>query len=84
MLLNMHIDYVYFNDLFLKMQEQLVSSQPVLVDSLLIELVNRIRPDDATDLDEINHKFQAFIQALLLTPHAVTTFQNFFVLVLRN
>jgi site-specific recombinase len=70
----MHIN---FNDLFSKMQQQLESSQAVLDGSLLIELVNRIRPDDPADVEEISRKFQAFIQALLITPHAVTTLQNF-------
>ena len=70
----MHIN---FNDLFSKMQQQLESNQAVLDGSLLIELVNRIRPDDPADVEEISRKFQAFIQALLITPHAVTTLQNF-------
>ena len=70
----MHIN---FNDLFLTMQEQLESHQAVLDDSLLIELVNRIRPNDATDNEEIQHKFQAFLQALLITPHAASTLQTF-------
>ncbi len=51
----MHIN---FNDLFLKMQEQLESHQAVLDDLLLIELVNRIRPDDSTNTEEINCKFK--------------------------
>jgi site-specific recombinase len=70
----MHIN---FNDLFSKMQQQLESNQAVLDGSLLIELVNRIRPHDPADVEEINRKFQAFIQALLITPHAVNTLQNF-------
>lgn len=70
----MHIN---FNDLFLKMQEQLESHQAVLDDSLLIELVNRIRPDDSTNTEEINCKFRALVQALLITPNAVSTLQNF-------
>ena len=70
----MHIN---FNDLFLKMQEQLESDQAVFDDYLLIELVNRIRPDDSTNTDEINSKFRALIQALLITPDAVSTLQNF-------
>lgn len=61
----MHIN---FNDLFLTMQEQLESHQAVLDDSLFIELVNRIRPIDSTDIEEINRKFQALLQVLLITP----------------
>ncbi|OTG68360.1 recombinase [Acinetobacter sp. ANC 4470] len=70
----MHIN---FNDLFLTMQEQLESHQAVLADSLCIELVNRIRPMDSTDTEEIKQKFQALIQALLITPNAATTLQSF-------
>ena len=70
----MHIN---FNDLFLTMQEQLESRQAVLDDSLLIELVNRIRPIDSTDTEEINRKFQALLQVLLITPHAASTLQTF-------
>ena len=70
----MHIN---FNDLFLTMQKQLESHQAVLDDSLLIELVNRIRPIDSTNHEEINRKFQAFLQVLLITPHAASTLQTF-------
>ena len=70
----MHIN---FNDLFLTMQKQLESHQAVLDDSLLIELVNRIRPRDSTDHEEINRRFQAFLQVLLITPHAASTLQTF-------
>lgn len=68
---------INFNDLFLKMQEQLESNQAVLDDSLLIELVHRIRPSNATDQEEVNHKFKALLQALLITPNAVYTLQTF-------
>lgn len=70
----MHIN---FNDLFLKMQEQLESNQAALDDVLLIELIGRIRPIDPADTEEINHKVQALLQALLITPHAVITLQTF-------
>ncbi|MDV2470053.1 site-specific recombinase [Acinetobacter chinensis] len=66
-----------FNDLFLKMQQQLETSQAVLSDELLIELVDRIRPGDIKNNEEIHQKFQALIQALLLTPNAVSTLQRF-------
>ena len=69
----MHIN---FNDLFLKMQEQLESNQAALDDVLLIELIGRIRPIDPADTEEINHKVQALLQALLITPHAVITLQT--------
>lgn len=68
---------INFNDLFLKMQEQLDSHQAVLDDSLLIALVHRIRPIDSTDQEEVSHKFKAFLQALLITPNAAYTLQTF-------
>jgi hypothetical protein len=42
-----------------------------------IELVKRIRPIDANQ-DEIHQKFQALIQALLITPDAASTLQSFY------
>ncbi len=50
----------------------------MLDENLLIELVNRIRPEDLQKiLYEIKKKFQAFIQALLITPDAASTLQSF-------
>ena len=70
----MHIN---FQDLFLKMHQQLEQSQAVLDEHLLIELVNRLRPADSKNTEEIEKKFRAFIQALLITPTAACTFQTF-------
>ena len=72
----MHIN---FNDIFLKMQEQLEHHPAVPDENLLIELVNRIRPSTSYDHEEIQHKFQALIQALLLTPTAAYTFQCYLI-----
>ncbi|SEL76871.1 site-specific recombinase [Acinetobacter sp. DSM 11652] len=72
----MHIN---FNDLFKQMQEQLDHHQAAPDENILIELVNRIRPSDSYNLEEINQKFQALIQALLITPTAATTFQAYIV-----
>lgn len=69
--------YIKLNDLFLKMQEQLDQNQAVLDDNLLIELVNRIRPNDTRNQDEVQAKFNAFIQAILITPDAASTLQSF-------
>ncbi|WP_446892903.1 site-specific recombinase [Acinetobacter sp. NS4_7] len=69
--------HIKFNDLFRKMQEQLDTPKAVLDENLLIELVNRIRPSDTQDLEETHQKFQAFLQALLLTPDASSTLQHF-------
>jgi site-specific recombinase len=68
--------HIQINDLLLKMQEQL-DTKAVLEDNLLIELVERIRPTDTTNSDEIHQKFQAFIQALLITPAAAIILQSF-------
>ena len=68
--------HIQLNDLLLKMQEQL-NQQTVLEDSLLIELVERIRPTDTRNTDEIHQKFQAFIEALLTIPSAAVTLQSF-------
>ncbi|MFW2065197.1 site-specific recombinase [Acinetobacter johnsonii] len=69
--------HIKFNDLFFQMQQQLEQPQAVLNDQLLIELVERIRPTDAYQIDEIHQKFQALIQALLITPDAASTLQSF-------
>lgn len=69
--------HIKFNDLFSQMQQQLEQPQAVLNDQLLIELVERIRPIDAYQTDEIHQKFQALIQALLITPDAASTLQSF-------
>ncbi len=69
--------HIKFNDLFLKMQQQLDARQAVLDENLLIELIGRIRPADTKNSDEIQHKFEAFYAALLLTPAAASTLQNF-------
>jgi site-specific recombinase len=58
------------------MQQQLELSQAV-DDVLLIELVNQIRPSDSKNIEEIEQKFQQFIQILLLTPHAAIILQSF-------
>lgn len=68
---------IKFNDIFQQMQVQLESPQAVLDEKLLIELINRIRPTDSKNTEEIHLKFNSFIQALLITPHAAITLQSF-------
>ena len=70
----MHINFL---DLFQNMQHQLEQPRAVLDENLLIELVERIRPEDSRNTEEIEAKFNAFIRALLLTPNAVATLQTF-------
>lgn len=69
----MHIN---FHDLLIKMQQQL-EAHAVLDDALLIELVERIRPIDSSNHEEIQLKFQAFLHALLITPDAISILQTF-------
>src|SRR5690606_37434796 len=69
--------YINFLDLFQNMQYQLEQPRAVLDENLLIELVERIRPEDSRNTEEIEAKFNAFIRALLLTPNAVATLQTF-------
>jgi site-specific recombinase len=70
----MHINFL---DLFQNMQHQLEQPRAVLDENLLIELFERIRPEDSRNTEEIEAKFNAFIRALLLTPNAVATLQTF-------
>lgn len=70
----MHINFL---DLFQNMQHQLEQPRAVLDENLLIELVERIRPEDSRNTEEIEAKFNAFNRALLLTPNAVATLQTF-------
>ena len=65
------------SDLFLKMQEQLEQPQTVLDANLLIELVNRLRPQNPENAEETKQRIQSFIQILLRTPTAPIVFQNF-------
>ena len=51
--------HIKFNDLFLKMQQQLDTPRAVLEDELLIELINRIRPTDTQNTEEIQNNFEA-------------------------
>ena len=69
--------HIKFYDLFLNMQDQLETTPADLDEQLLIELVNRIRPANTENSEEIQEKFQAFLHALLITPNAANTLQSF-------
>ncbi|ENU24882.1 hypothetical protein F993_00265 [Acinetobacter proteolyticus] len=69
--------HLTLSDLFLKMQEQLDQPQAVLDEQLLIELVNRIRPKNSNDADEVKQRIHALIKILLLTPTSAILLQNF-------
>ena len=56
--------HIKFNDLFLKMQEQLEISTTVPDEKILIALVQRIRPADSNDSIEIQQRLNALFQAL--------------------
>ena len=69
--------HIKFQDLFLAMQEQLERKQAVLDEQLLIELVQRIRPENPHHHEEIQQKIQTLIYALLLIPNAAHILQHF-------
>ncbi|WP_336042137.1 site-specific recombinase [Acinetobacter dispersus] len=69
--------HLTLSDLFSNMQEQLDQSQAVLDENLLIELVNRIRPRNPNDADEVKQRIHALIKILLLTPTSAILLQNF-------
>ncbi|QHH94360.1 recombinase [Acinetobacter gyllenbergii] len=69
--------HLTLSDLFLKMQEQLDQPQAVLDEQLLIELINRIRPKNSNDADEVKQRIHALIKILLLTPTSAILLQNF-------
>lgn len=70
----MHIN---FSDLIIKMQEQLEHPSTVPDETLLMELIQRIRPIDCNNSNEIQEKIQALIQALLRQPVATYTLQAY-------
>lgn len=77
----MHIN---LNDIFLKMQEHLDDTHAAPDENLLIELVHRLRPENSYDTEDIKNKFQALIQALLITPTAANAFQGYLVTLINR
>ncbi|MGA6137706.1 site-specific recombinase [Acinetobacter dispersus] len=69
--------HLTLSDLFSNMQEQLDQPQAVLDENILIELVNRIRPKNPNDADEVKQRIHALVKILLLTPTSAILLQNF-------
>ena len=69
--------HLTLSDLFLKMQEQLDQNQAVLDENLLIELVNRLRPQHPKDAEQVAQQIKSLIKILLLTPNSANLLQNF-------
>lgn len=76
--------HIKFNDIFLKMQEQLESPQAIPSEFLLIELINRIRPSDSHDIDQTQQNVQTLIQALLITPTAALNVQGYLLKIINQ
>ncbi|MFM6958771.1 MAG: recombinase, partial [Acinetobacter sp.] len=69
--------HLTLSDLFLKMQEQLDQNQAVLDENLLIELVNRLRPQHSKDAEQVKQQIKSLIKILLLTQNSASLLQNF-------
>ncbi len=76
--------HIKFNDIFLKMQEQLESPQAIPSEFLLIELINRIRPSDSHDIEQTQQNVQTLIQALLITPTAALNVQGYLLKIINQ
>lgn len=76
--------HIKFNDIFLKMQEQLESPQAIPSEFLLIELINRIRPSDSHDIEQTQQNIQTLIQALLITPTAALNVQGYLLKIINQ
>lgn len=76
--------HIKFNDIFLKMQEQLESHQAIPSEFLLIELINRIRPSDSHDIEQTQQNIQTLIQALLITPTAALNVQGYLLKIINQ
>ena len=59
------------------LQEQLDQNQAVLDENLLIELVNRLRPQHPKDAEQVTQQIKSLIKILLLTPNSANLLQNF-------
>ncbi|MDQ1209921.1 site-specific recombinase [Acinetobacter baylyi] len=69
--------HIHLSDLYANMQEQLEHAPTALNGQLAIELVDRLRPSDTKNTDEIYKKFDVFVQSLLITPNAALTLQAY-------
>ncbi|AOA57624.1 site-specific recombinase [Acinetobacter larvae] len=75
--------HIYLQDIFVQMQAQL-DHQAAPDASILIDLVQRIRPKDTQNTSEINETFQDFIQSLISTPNAIYTLQHYILRLLNS
>lgn len=67
--------HIKFNDLFQQIQEQQNTPLTAPNPNTLIELINRVRPQNVNNTEEIRQNLQALIQALLITPSAAIDLQ---------
>lgn len=68
--------HIQLQDLLIEMQTQIDADQLDL--QLLVRLVDRLRPNDASDQNEINQKTKAFIRKLIMTPTSADIIQRYF------
>lgn len=69
--------YINFADLFQKIQEQQNTPLSALDVNTLTQLIDRIRPADADNKEEIQQKLLCLIQAILITPCAAINLQQY-------
>ena len=67
--------HIKFNDLFQQIQEQQNTPLTAPNPNTLIELINRVRPKNVNNTEEIRQNLQALIQSLLITPSAAIDLQ---------
>ena len=69
--------HIQLQDVLIQMQRQLEQPQLRLSADALIELVNRIRPQDTHNQQDIDQHFEAFLQALVQIPNSCCILQRF-------
>ena len=67
--------HIKFHDLFQQIREQQNTPLAAPNPNILIEFINRIRPQEVSNTEEIHQKLKALIQALLITPSAAIDLQ---------
>ena len=67
--------HIKFHDLFQQIREQQNTPLAAPNPNILIEFINRIRPQEVSNTEEIHLKLKALIQALLITPSAAIDLQ---------
>lgn len=69
-------------DLLILMQQQVEADR--LDPELLVDLVERIRPEDVNNEQEVHDKIRTFVQALLITPNSTEILQRFILRLLNQ